>query len=207
MEKMNIINRTGRWFLPALVMFVLTAVAFRLFAPRERGEAAKPSGPETLKESPRTIQSFAVPRSTAVREVRVAAPPAPVRPASPDSKPEPIEIPRVTAVAQTKPDIDALAAAPHVPTYPKARLVYDAPSGRPLTPEEQAAAANTATVVNQIASLKMALLKNDERAARSIVDGLRVYGDIARKGLEVEEENAKNPSLADAFRRIREQLK
>jgi hypothetical protein len=199
--------KAARWFIPALVLFVLTAVAFRLLAPRDGGKSAKHAGPETLKDVPRPVQSFAVPRSAAVREVRVAAPPAPVRPASPDSKPESIEIPKVTVNAEAKPDIDALAAAPHVPTYPKARLVYDAPSGRSLTPEEQAAASNTATVVNQLASLKMALLKNDERAARSIVDGLRVYGEIARKGLEVEEENAGNPSLAAAFRRIREQLK
>jgi len=202
----DLFNRFAKCLLPALALIVITAVAFRLFSRREEAVTdgtsttavpGKPNAPE---------KPFVIPHSAA-REVLVGnAPRTPtVRVASSETSPASIEIPDVAASVPANPDAGRLDA-PHAPTVPPYRLTYGG-GDKKLTAEEQARAVSTASVVNLTASLKLALLKGDKTAAREIVDRLRVYGDLAEKGLEVEEANAKNLSLAAAFRRIREQIK
>jgi hypothetical protein len=205
----DVLDKVARWGLIALVIVIATGIGFRLIVPVDRKpiDNQQTDIPERKAQRP-PDPVFAAPARPPVKNVQVAAAPrmAPVRPAAPAAKPALVEIPTVVPDEPELPDVERLAAAPHVPTYQEYRLT-SAPKGDTPTPEEQARASDTGAVVNLTSSLKLALLKGDKKTAEALVEQLRAYGELAEKGLEVEASNSRSVSVASALRTIREQIR
>lgn len=202
-----------KWIVLGIFALVASAVAYRLVVPLPKQEAPTENPDTALSDAgsaePEPLPPPSAPPPAAAQEKRESSKPQaiPIRRVDPESKPPPLEVPKlVYSIHREPPIIVELVSAPHVPTYPAHRLAFDWTPGMKLTAEEETQAINISVVVNLTTALKTALLRGDETTARATMESLRSYGDLAAKALEVEQLNATNGELSDAFRRIREQI-